>query len=323
MDAIRAADPGRLIIAEGIFLGTRPVPELVPLQVAQSAHSYRPMQLTHYRADWVEGASRWPVPVWPVPASANAFLYGDEKPDFHSSLVLNGNFSSPAQMEITVQKVSHLADLVVKADDSVVFQKRFQPGSGLGEWKTVEYKPEWGIFQNTYDRVYSFSIPAGTKRIALSVETGDWLTFSRIHIQPYTGSPQSELVIQPDDPAWGVKQEAFLVDQYGQLHPEKHDNAVDRQILWSQNVVPWLEMMGKGVGVHVGEWGAYSYTPHEVVLAWMRDCLDNWKQANMGWALWNLRGDFGVLDSHRSDVTYEEIKGHLLDRSMLDLLAQG
>ena len=120
-----------------------------------------------------------------------------------------------------------------------------------------------------------------------------------------------------------MKQEAFLVDQYGQLHPEQHDNAVDRQILWSQNVVPWLEMMGKGVGVHVGEWGAYSYTPHEVVLAWMRDCLDNWKQANMGWALWNLRGDFGVLDSHRSDVTYEEIKGHLLDRSMLDLLAQG
>jgi hypothetical protein len=29
-----------------------------------------------------------------------------------------------------------------------------------------------------------------------------------------------------------------------------------------------------------------------------------------GWALWSLRGDFGVLDSNRADVQYEDYRGH-------------
>jgi endoglucanase len=36
--------------------------------------------------------------------------------------------------------------------------------------------------------------------------------------------------------------------------------------------------------------------------------------------MWNLRGDFGVLDSGRQDVTYEDFKGHKLDRKMLELV---
>ena len=75
--------------------------------------------------------------------------------------------------------------------------------------------------------------------------------------------------------------------------------------------------------MHVGEWGAYSYTPHTVVLAWMSDRLRNWQQAGMGWALWNLRGGFGLLDSDRADVVYEPYRGHRLDRKMLELLRQG
>ena len=70
----------------------------------------------------------------------------------------------------------------------------------------------------------------------------------------------------------------------------------------------------------VGEFGAYRFTPHPVALAWMRDCLENWKRAGWGWALWNFRGDFGVLDSNRPDVSYERWEGHLLDREMLELL---
>jgi endoglucanase len=70
----------------------------------------------------------------------------------------------------------------------------------------------------------------------------------------------------------------------------------------------------------VGEFGAHNRTPHEVVLAWMRDCLDAWKQADWGWALWNYRGSFGILDSDRSDVSYETWRGHKLDRAMLQLL---
>ena len=38
--------------------------------------------------------------------------------------------------------------------------------------------------------------------------------------------------------------------------------------------------------------------------------------------MWNLRGEIGVLDSERTDVQYEDYKGHKLDRKMLELLKQ-
>jgi endoglucanase len=52
----------------------------------------------------------------------------------------------------------------------------------------------------------------------------------------------------------------------------------------------------------------------------MSDCLSLWTKAGWGFALWNLRGSFGVLDSERADVAYEDYKGHKLDRKMLELL---
>ena len=38
--------------------------------------------------------------------------------------------------------------------------------------------------------------------------------------------------------------------------------------------------------------------------------------------MWNFRGEFGVLDSNRADVTYEAYKGHKLDRKLMDLLVR-
>ena len=97
----------------------------------------------------------------------------------------------------------------------------------------------------------------------------------------------------------------------------------DRERLRENSIEPWQQLAKKGVGIHVGEWGAFSQTPHKVVLAWMGDCLDLWKQAGWGWALWNLRGGFGVLDSGRTDVDYEDFRGHNLDREMLQVLQKG
>jgi endoglucanase len=39
-----------------------------------------------------------------------------------------------------------------------------------------------------------------------------------------------------------------------------------------------------------------------------------------GWALWNLHGSFGILDSERPGAVYEDFEGHKLDKRMLELL---
>jgi endoglucanase len=168
--AIRAEDPQRLIIADGLRWGNTPVPELVPLGVAQSTRGYQPMRVSHHQASWVNGQN-WPEPAWP-----------------------------------------------------------------------------------------------------LTLKEGD---------------------------VW------------------------DRDRLRRECIEPWQALERQGVGIHVGEWGAYQRTPHRVALAWMRDFLELWKQAGWGWALWNLRGSFGVVDSGRTDVAYEDWQGHKLDRAMLDLLRAG
>ncbi len=97
----------------------------------------------------------------------------------------------------------------------------------------------------------------------------------------------------------------------------------DRERLRRELIHKWRPISRRGIPIHVGEWGVYSRTPHRVAMAWMRDVLSLWKEVGWGWALWNLRGSFGVLDSRRKDVRYEWCGRHRLDREMLELLQAG
>lgn len=94
----------------------------------------------------------------------------------------------------------------------------------------------------------------------------------------------------------------------------------DKERVYRERILPWKELEKKGVPIHVGEWGCYNQTPHAIALAWMETLLGLWKEAGWGWCLWNLRGSFGVLNSGRSDVAYEDYRGMKLDRKMLQLL---
>ena len=108
------------------------------------------------------------------------------------------------------------------------------------------------------------------------------------------------------------EQLAWPLDADGQ----HYDKAWLRQMLhnsWS----PLLEQRGR---VFIGEFGSHNRTPHEVALKWLDDNLAVFRENNWGWALWNLSGSFGIMDSGRPDVDYEDVHGHRLDRKMLDLL---
>ena len=197
---IRAESPERLIIADGLSWGMIPVPALVPLGIAQSAHCYTPMQLTHWKASWVGGSDKWPQPSWPL---ANP----------------------PEQVESTRRQLAR-------------FRQAYHDNAIVARYA------------------------------------------------------RDELAAEP----WG------------------------RERLRHELVDPWKELEAMGSGVHVGEWGCFNKTPRKDSIAWMRDLLPCITEAGWGWALWNLRGEFGILDSERSEVKYESFRGHKLDREMLELL---
>jgi len=112
--------------------------------------------------------------------------------------------------------------------------------------------------------------------------------------------------------------ESFEIPTWPMVDKEGH--RWDRDRLRAELIAKWQPLTKLGVPVHVGEWGCFIKTPHDVALAWMTDLLAIWKEAGWGWSMWNFRGQFGVLDSGRSDVAYEDFRGHKLDRKMLEML---
>jgi len=75
VEAIRKADPNRLAIVDGVRYGTQTCPELVGLGVAQSCHAYYPMEISHYKADYV-GDGNWDEPSWPCFSKFGGFQNG-------------------------------------------------------------------------------------------------------------------------------------------------------------------------------------------------------------------------------------------------------
>ena len=298
--AIREVDASRLIIADGLNYATQPAPELNALMVAQSVHHYQPLFVTHYRAEWVNGSTTWPAPEWPIVAAINQYLYGDKHPHLRSALVLQGDFWGADTAQLRIEEAPAPARLIIRANDTVVFDQ-------------IVTQPE----------VITAGLSKLTREIRFEVVEGDWLRFSEIRIHPLPIVDEGVMVLKPDSLDRGVRQTLLKVGMLGHLTTAHGLERYDQSQLWRDYGAHWKAFADSGIGLHVGEWGVYRFTPHAVTLAFMRDSLDLFRQAGLGWALWNLRGSFGVLDSDRADVSYEPHRGRRLDRQMLELLRTG
>jgi endoglucanase len=93
---------------------------------------------------------------------------------------------------------------------------------------------------------------------------------------------------------------------------------------WLENwMKPWFEFSREtGTLVHCGEIGVYAYkVPRETQLNWFNDVLSILKENKIGWALWNLRGPFGIINTGREEFHSETLpNGDRLDKELLDLL---
>lgn len=328
--AIRAEDPNRLIICDGMSWGQKPTHELAELKVAQSTRGYMPMVISHYQASWVGETLRdmKTPPQWPV-VSFNGFLFNPQKSGIQenqktpSVLKLPRNVGK-CQFRFKIHQVSSRARLLVEAlnadgkPEKVLFDHTYIPRGGEGDWEKVIYKPEWNCWQNIYHKNETVEIPAGTAAIQMHVTEGDWMTIEEFALRTDQTAQEAVCRCVNEWNALPIQAEACLKD--GQI-TFTGGLTQDADWHWKNYVEPWQEWEKTG-GVMVGEFGAYNRLPHETVLAWMRDLMNNWKKAGWGWALWNFRGGIGVMDSGRADVQYADYHGLKMDKKMMDLLQE-
>jgi aryl-phospho-beta-D-glucosidase BglC (GH1 family) len=314
--AIHEQDPNRLIIADGLRWGQKPCESLIPLHIAQATRGYEPFELTHYKANWIKGSEEWKEPVWPIPLGCSGYLYGPAKKELRRPIQITAVLAEQMRLRLRVGTVSDRAVLTITRDGTVIQHREFTTGPGEGPWKKAEYKPEWKIYQNIYDQDFFVEIPQGTHIITLNNIDGDWLTITAIAF----GIVGKKEYAAPIQLQWGQGNTNVMFNPSDPNEPYIALQKIDRQWLWEHYLKPWMEIRDRNVGVMVGEWGAFNQTPHKITMQWMEDCLTNYRNANLGWAMWNFRGSFGILDSDRKDVQYEDFHGHKLDRQMLTLL---
>ncbi len=314
--AIHAVDPRRPIVVDGNNVGRHPTPEFVALpQVIQATRGYHPGTISHYRAGWVQGSDRYPEPRWPGPFVVGR-LYGPSKPELHSPLKLRGDFPAGTEITVRLHLLSSRARLQARADDAVIGERLCDPRTQPGEWKP---QPRdiggWTYHEPAGETAFRVVLPAHTREFVLENISGDWLIFSELALR----APGRPARTWDTDQEWGRRQHPLAYGADGSLTPT--GEARPGRIL-DEYLAPWRTIAAQGEQVFVGEWGCFNRTPHPVALAWMRSWLERWRDAGFGWALWNFRGSFGLLDSGRADITYEDWRGHRLDREMLRLLQE-
>jgi endoglucanase len=120
---------------------------------------------------------------------------------------------------------------------------------------------------------------------------------------------------------WARGEKSIDVRPSWPLKDSRQDIVADRKTM-EAFFESWHKTTTRGVSIHCGEMGCYKNVPPQVTLAWFEDALDVLGECESGWALWNFRGPFGVLDTERPGTKYEDWYGHQLDRPLLNLLLE-
>lgn len=313
IDAIHKVTPNRVIFVDGLGYGRGLLLSLKDEpNIAQAIHSYDPFMLTHYKASWVEGSMDWPVPTWPMLSVSN-YLYGPWKSEFKSTLAIQGNFATGTEIIVNVGQVSTESTLSIKAGSKTLLSKKFVCTANLGDDFTKIVETQWG-FQNISNKDFTATLAEAATLLSFDNTSGDWMTINSISIK----NGDFVKTFNLSDNSWGKKQASYKMDENGEL------KAVDGgDLLPFKDYREIVEVANQNnIPIMVQEFGVHNQTPHKVSVDFLADLSSFFRENNLGWALWNLSGSFGILNSERADCTYETYQGYKLDRQMLDALTK-
>ena len=328
--AIRAEDPDRLVFSDGRDGGNEPTFALAGERgVAQAMRGYKPMSVSHFGAPWCAGLTTSLPPVWPLATDApEGILAGPGKPTLRAPLVVE---DVPAgRLALHFGGVSEKVTVRVTGDGETLADVTLRPETNSPRWRSVAVHPKWKILQGDYVGVETVRVARAVKRLEIGLVAGDWCHLTGVRLTANDGRTALLRITPRFAPArrfarrfvgFDAAQPFAVAD--GTSADARSDGAsasAGADWLEANVFAPWDRLAARGVPVMMGEFGAFRRCPHAVARVWLEDNLRLLKRRGWSWALWNFRGTFGVLDSNREDVTYEDCDGHKLDRALLDLL---
>jgi hypothetical protein len=138
------------------------------------------------------------------------------------------------------------------------------------------------------------------------------MTMNKITIS--TSSFKSDVIL--GNTAWGTRQNSYKITSDGEI-----TYSDGSPVLALGDLKETLETArSQQIPVMIQEFGVYNKTPHDVTLDYLSDVVDMYNEYQIGYALWNLINDFGILDSDRKDCHYTTYNNRQLDQAMLDIL---
>lgn len=280
--AIRAEDPSRFIISDGIDWGSRPCREIVGLRgVGQAARGYQPMRVTHYRCRWLDANTPWDWPVWPMrvhdPVGVLASHFGNEP------LVI-ADPPAGATARIRFGTVNGKVTVGASADGRPIGELTLDPSAAGALWTNRTYVAEWKSWRGRYEGTLDVRIPDGAKEFGVSLIAGDWAQVCAVEF--LSGGCSAALAVTPrwQEPSdFGQRFLGWTRGFASQVtHPKPRYADPGMEWLYVNSLRPWDELAKTGTFVMVGEAGFAGN------LRLAEDNLQLWKERNWGWALWDL-----------------------------------
>ena len=325
---VRAISPDRFVVVDGMGGDRHPCAALFAVRgVGQATRGYLPEDVSQWKR--VRGGREVPLPEWPRCGTApSGVLAAPSLPHLRGRLELA--CPGPGVFTVWPRRVSAGCTLVARSNGREIARCTLSPTAGDPEWDGVKFFPQWNLSQGTYHGSWKFEMPSGAKSVSVECESGDWLDLRCIEYVSADGVGHVSLPFyhrfaRPVNfrqrlKGWaGAAKGFFPVDESGRWEPVRYADP-GKEYLHRHVVKAWEKPLADGVFAFCGEMGPENGTPHNIQLALLEDYLQLFRERNMGWAVWQLRGETGVMDSDRVDVDYEDWRGHKLDREMLDLL---
>jgi hypothetical protein len=106
-----------------------------------------------------------------------ALLHGSGHGDLRQPPTFVVDYRTPGKFLLHVDTVSNAGQLRVWLDDQLVLERDLPCAEGLGR-KSV-FRPQWKIWETTYDEDIAIDVPAGKHRIRLDNLGRDWVRITR------------------------------------------------------------------------------------------------------------------------------------------------